>query len=379
MQLVNLSYEELLDSPRAWKLRSFELQKTNLVVGKNAVGKTRVLNVINGLARIILNGDAATAGTFDVQFSHDDEIWTYYLEIHQSTVIQEILSTKEKVFLDRKEGLLWSDSDGKNTKFKLLDKQVALNAKLDLIQTPFLEPFHQWAKSVYYFHFSSMLGKNTLSLPVQGDSEREIEVDFKDENQTTKIFEYAVKKYGEEFKKAILSDMHAIGYEVTDIGIDQVPTLRTSDPRITLLHGIFLKESDIEHYVDQYSMSTGMFRALAIIIHLNIGIFSKHTELILLDDIGEGLDFERSTALVKLLVSKIEQTNMQIVMTSNDRFIMNSVDVDYWTVLDRSGCDVRAINRFNNSKAFEDFKFSGLQNFNFFALDLAKETEETDD
>lgn len=46
-----------------------------------------------------------------------------------------------------------------------------------------------------------------------------------------------------------------------------------------------------------------MYRALAVIIHLNYLLLAKKTSCILIDDIGEGLDFERSTALSESAIS----------------------------------------------------------------------------
>ena len=59
-------------------------------------------------------------------------------------------------------------------------------------------------------------------------------------------------------------------------------------------------------------------------------------------------------------------------MSTNDRFVMNSVDLKYWQVIDRVGSNVSYYNIKNSSQIFEDFKFTGLNNFDFFATDFFK-------
>lgn len=373
MQLIRFGYEEFVGQPGEWRLEPFSLQQTNLIVGRNAVGKSRTLNVIAGLARFILGGEAVTDGSFFAEFEHDGHTWTYRLKIDNEVVVDELLKRNSDILIDRSKGEIWSAEYNKLTRFKMRDNQIAVNAKLDMIQAPFLEPLNLWANSVYHFHFNSMLGKNTLSIPVPGVTVPE--VNLKDENQTAQIYRHGIKKYGNDFANAVLADMQSIGYEISEVGLGDVSSIRSSNPQFSNFQGMYVKESGVGHNVDQHSMSTGMFRALAIFIHVNLGILSNHAELILVDDIGEGLDFERSAMLVKLLISKVKKTNIQIIMTSNDRFIMNAVDVDYWTVLNRSKAKVNAFNKMSNPKAFEDFKFSGLQNFDFFSMDLATELE----
>jgi hypothetical protein len=57
-------------------------------------------------------------------------------------------------------------------------------------------------------------------------------------------------------------------------------------------------------------------------------------------------------------------------MTTNDRFVMNQVPLEYWSVLVRKAGVVKLFNRLNSEKKFEDFKYLGLSNFDFFSSDF---------
>ena len=81
------------------------------------------------------------------------------------------------------------------------------------------------------------------------------------------------------------------------------------------------------------------------------------------------MDFERSCSLIDLLLKKVEGQDIQLVMATNDRFVMNNVPLEMWTVLHREGFRCKVINIHNSKEKFEKFRFTGLNNFDFFATD----------
>ena len=82
------------------------------------------------------------------------------------------------------------------------------------------------------------------------------------------------------------------------------------------------------------------------------------------------MDYERATAIINLLISKAKTYELQLIMTSNDRFVMNKVPLEYWSVLKRKGGIVKMFNSRNSQKQFDQFKYLGLNNFDFFASDF---------
>src|SRR5439155_13458213 len=110
---------------------------------------------------------------------------------------------------------------------------------------------------------------------------------------------------------------------------------------------------------DQVSMSQGMFRAFSVITQLNYCVMSGTSACILVDDIGEGLDYDRSCQLIDLLREKCYQSSVQLIMSTNDRFVMNKVPLEEWCYLIRRGNRVRVLNYKNCREAFERFKVTG--------------------
>jgi hypothetical protein len=88
------------------------------------------------------------------------------------------------------------------------------------------------------------------------------------------------------------------------------------------------------------------------------------------DDIGEGLDFERSCLLIDLLRQKAKNSVVQLVMATNDRFVMNKVPLEEWSVLQRTGPLVKVRNYANSKEVFERFKVTGLSNFDLLTTDF---------
>ena len=118
-------------------------------------------------------------------------------------------------------------------------------------------------------------------------------------------------------------------------------------------------------------MSQGMFRTLSILIQVNYSQMAKKATCILIDDIGEGLDFRRFWRLIDLLHRKAEDTSIQLVLSTNDRFVMNHVPLDEWSVLQQQGGHVPVKNCQNSRDVLEKVQVYGASNFSFLEMDFA--------
>jgi len=107
------------------------------------------------------------------------------------------------------------------------------------------------------------------------------------------------------------------------------------------------------------------------LIQVTYNIMSGLPSTILIDDIGEGLDFERSTKLIGLLIELAKKNDdIQLIMSTNDRFVMNNVPLEYWQVIQRKGGECRIYNYRNSKEIFDEFAYTGLNNFDFLATDF---------
>ncbi|MCK9294956.1 MAG: ATP-binding protein [Desulfobulbaceae bacterium] len=374
MQLKSVRYIEWEGGLQEWSLEGFDIGPRNLIVGKNASGKSRILNVISGLAKYFTGTKATSlSGNYDVEFIDDGKILRYKLQLKNQEVVEEEFYVDGKIFLKRGEGgegEIWAEEIGKNIRFQTPSSELAVVARRDNIQHNFFEPLYMWGSSLRIYRFGSSLGKEYMAVI---DSKLENNEDESDQNKVIGIYQLAVKKFGEEFKKIMISDMEEINYDIEEIGIKTPVSVRfVSGPPGDVVC-FYVKEKDLSGITDQTSMSQGMFRVLSILIQINYSQLANKASCILVDDIGEGLDFDRSCRLIKLLRNKADCSGVQLILSTNDRFVMNNVPLEEWSVIQREGGHVHVRNYENSKKLFEEFKFTGLSNFSFLELDFINE------
>lgn len=374
MRLESLQFVEFEGLPREWRLERTDFGAITLLVGKNASGKSRTLNVVAALAGLLAGTvkPSFQSGLFEATLNDGSERYDILLKISEAKVVEERLSRNGVEMLNRAgggAGSIYAEELHDKMRFQPPESQLAMVARRDAIQHPFLEPLHIWAKGFRHFQFGTPLGKDKMAIFVKGGANK---IDPSQTDQVVGVFQLGYKIGGNEFSAAILKDMAQIGYDLEAVGIHAIPSseLEVNGVLPGEVHGIYVKEKSLQTTTEQPMMSQGMFRALSVIIQINFGIFSSSPTCILIDDIGEGLDFERSCALISVLMEKAESSNVQLIMSTNDRFIMNKVPLAFWSIIHREGHSCHLYNARNAKEAFEKFRFTGLNNFDFFATDF---------
>jgi energy-coupling factor transporter ATP-binding protein EcfA2 len=378
MQIKSLKYKQFEGHERFWNLQEVVFKRINLLVGKNASGKSKTLNVINGLSLILGENKALpfVEGDYEISFSKETLNYEYILKYHDLKVSEEKLFINNKPLIERNsngKGFILSANDHQH-EFEIPLNELKANRR-DISNYPFLEDLYFWANHVRKFDFSSPLSKGSLA--IKDPTKKAAEYNLKNtDGGVIPTFTNGRKKHTDTFKNKIITDFNSIGFKIDDIDLGSTASINFQliDNPNAEVNAIKVKESDLDCWTDQFDMSNGMFRALSIIIHFNYYELEKIPGVVLIDDIGEGLDYERSTKLIELLISKVESNpNMQLIMSTNDSFVMNSVDLKYWQIINREGCIVKYYNQENSPKTFADYKETGLNHFDFFASDFFKD------
>jgi AAA15 family ATPase/GTPase len=356
MKIKELSY---IDSQ--WELENLQLGVVNLIVGKNSTGKTRTLQTIDLLVKMITQKrNLNWGGQWDIKFENFKKEEIHY---QFSTSFQKQGVTFEKMFLngitvlsrDRK------DLNGQARIKNILNKgffdivfppenKLIIHTNRDIKKYPFLEDIANWAEQSYGFKFGNISPYSLLN-------QQEYDLLTAVEDIPTLL-----KSLNNNDKNQIVIDFNSIGYNIEKINIQDKGD-------ITI---IYVKEEGIDKPIPHFKLSQGMFRALAVVVYIQYLISRKRPATIIIDDLCEGLDYERATKLGKLIFNKCLANEIQLIATSNDSFLMEVVDLKYWNVLTREGKRVKGINSISNPKVFEDFKFTGLSNFDFFSSSFLK-------
>jgi energy-coupling factor transporter ATP-binding protein EcfA2 len=373
MKIVRLKFSEFIGEPQEWDLDEFVLGDTTLIVGKNSAGKSRVLNVINGLSRLLSGKQREffESGSYDISLEISGELFRYQLSFKNRKVTSEQLERNGEILFNRDEvgqGTIFAEKLGQALEFSVPGDTLVVTARRDNVQHSYLEPIHKWAESTRHYEFGTTLGRDVVQPLIELLSKRDDQLDAK---KVVDAYAKGIKTFGAAFDAAIIEDMANLGYECTDVGIEQLDV-----PNLPTMGVLYVRETDLRANTTQVTMSQGMFRALGIVILLNHSIFAKVRGTILIDDIGEGLDFERSKSSISLLISRAEEAGLQLVMTTNDRFVMNGVKLEKWAVISRKAHKVHVYNKTNSPKIFDEFESVGLNNFDFFATNFFEQVVE---
>jgi hypothetical protein len=375
IRLKSIDYSERIGRDLEWSLNGLVLGPVNLIVGKNATGKTRVLNIIGNLARRTLReGRPVSEAGYDVTFDNNGEEIRYSYFAEESKAVRETVLVSGEVKLNRGPKTLSIYAEGLRNfmDFEPTENEVSAAVRKDAIQHRFLLPMHEWARTVRHYHFGALLGKQHIVMQVESSASGDNKFDDDDEDAVISIFEKGRRELGTPYVNAVISDMAFIGYDISDLSVSKPPHIKfqSNVPVKGRVAALGFRESGIRGIVYQDAASHGMFRALSIFAQVNYSQMAKRASCILIDDIGEGLDFERSARMIELLRNKAIESKFQLIMTTNDQFVMNHVPLEEWSLLQRNGCHVTVRNIHNSRDKFEEFKFVGLSNFSFFELDF---------
>ncbi len=379
MQLAEMKFSRFKGQSNEWRIEGRPINdeydqwlsfgQLTLIVGKNASGKSKTLDVIRHIADLFC-GDVQLSrlrdmglGTAEYQLRFDDEghAFEYDLNFENGKILQEVLTVDGQEKLNRKAGKLWYEGTKSLLDFET-DPEILAVSKRDKKQHSFFETLVAWGKALNHYKFGTPLGRTRL-LHIQSFKDED-DVDLKDGDHVTEVFLKGKNQFGQSFLDTIINDMGAISYDIKKI--EAGPIKNFDVPFI----GLHVQENGLGDMTYQTDMSQGMFRALSLIVQLNYALLGKVPSCILIDDIGEGLDYDRSKNLIDLIIAKVQGSAVQVIMTTNDRFVMNKVPLEYWSVIQRMAKKSLFYNYKNSKKTFDEYTYTGLSNFDFLAKDF---------
>jgi AAA15 family ATPase/GTPase len=349
MRLTKLSYQDF-----DWEVSDLEFVGLNLIVAKNSTGKSRTLMTIDLLLQCITQRRSIAWGVkWVLEFlTEKGEILIYEFVTSPKSqgLIKEKITINDKVFLTRNnsdEARILSKTTGEFEEVFPPSDKLLVHVMRDVRRFPFLEEIAQWADNSFGFKFAH-IHPNYVREPQEHDFVTQIE-----------DFPNLFAALDAASKKMVIDELNSLGYQVEQIvfverGLNSFLEIKEKNLKIKLLH---------------YRLSQGMFRALAIIISLEYLITRKKPAMVTIDDLCEGLDYSRASKLGKLVFDKCENSNVQLIATSNDSFLMDAIDIKYWNILRREGKKVTALNIQNSEALFNNFRFTGLSNFDLLSSD----------
>lgn len=373
MSIKSFRFTEFKGEDRYWDLRECDFLDFNLIVGKNSTGKTRLINSVHALLRILAGSqkEAFESGTFDAKMDLHGAEYHFRIEFNASKVISENLTVNGEKMLSRTSdgtGKIFYAQKQEFISFQVDQAALAIQQRADTLQHPFVSDLATWARGARVFFFGTSFANNLLALSnsLTPNAARKIN----DSDNLIHTYISGFERFGDKFDEAIRKDMKKLGYNLTDVGAGDVAEMGLKHSSASTLIGIYAREQGIPVPLLSASMSQGMFRALGLVISMNIASFADDHTCVLVDDIGEGLDYDRSVALLDVVRQHSKKAKIQVIMTTNDRFIMNKVPLENWVVLRRKKSTVKAFTERNSPAEFNEFRYMGLSNFDFFTSNV---------
>ena len=334
-----------------WRLEELSLNHQNLIVGLNSVGKSRTVSALGQVARFI-RGEA-DANMDDIGCSlllENGCRLEYSFEVAGGDIQTEILRKDGRLLIMReRSSATMYDEMVSPPAGKLL-----IQVRRDTLRYPEIEEIITWAEHTTMFVFSNITtSPNSLS-PYTICKEPLLPVMY--------------GKISEEKQKQLLAFMQELGYE-----IDRIEEYQKENGS-KMLH---IYEKGIGTPLTPFELSNGMFRVFCVLLYMLYCSALADARCLIIDDMGEGLDYMRSTRLGKIMFSYCEENHIQLLATSNDSFLMDAVDLQYWNILQRKGGRVYSLNNKNSKELFERFVRTGLSNFDILSSNfLANNTKD---
>lgn len=339
MIVKSFKYDDYL-----WKLNTIYLDKLNLIVGKNAVGKSKTLRAMVDVARFI-KGETAGVSAHSCRIVFSDEmgkelIYSYEGNIKEITSESMTYGDKELISRNATRSLV----NGKNVNPP--QNKLIIQTQRDTTKFPEFEIVMSWAEHTRGFSFSELSSSQSYLIPNM----------FSEKIDFTDLFE----KIDNEKEQFIINNMRALGYKINEISKLDVQQFKM----------ITLSEDGVIVPLFSSYMSNGMLRVFYILTYMAYVATVEGAKTFLVDDLGEGLDYSRSSKLSKIMFDYCEAHDIQLIVTSNDNFLMNAISLDNWIILRRNGKNVIGYSRYTHPDMFVKFRKMGLNNFDMLSTDF---------
>ena len=262
MKLTQFTYRG-----KDWRLASpINLQEVNLLVGKNAVGKSRTIRALGNVLLFLMQlSERNTLDIFrsELLFEDENDSISYEFRLKGADVVYESLKVNGETLLSRNENGTVLCGESINPPVS----KLTLHVRRDVVQYPFIEKIMLWAEHACGLCFNEieMAGDSAIPFYILG------------QGQT--LFAM-VKSLPEKSIQQVIDQAHELGYPIQRIELFE----HGSNLKMVLFH-----EENVKSQLFDALMSKGMFRALYLLIYAQYMSVREFPSLLLIDDLCEGV------------------------------------------------------------------------------------------
>lgn len=334
MKLKKLFYKNNLTG---WNVEEVKFDNLTLLVGASGVGKTQILHALSSLARIA-QGDSENGIEWELSFVQNGigYIWAGKFEIVTSD-IEDVYNFKAQTYKILQESLLVGeeeiirrDQDQLMFGGKPTVKLDACKSAIELLKAEEeMAPVYRGFKHLYQLttdrlgiSLSPYLKKNEDVADLGTIKEQELL------NPFDKLF---------LLKRNNLPEFNVIKEQFMEI----FPLVEEIDFAVGSFFNekpfpiLKIKEKNVDSWILQPNISSGMRRTLAQIITL---VLADDGDIVLIDEFENGLGVNCINQLAELILDP--DSDIQVIMTSHHPYIINAIPFNKWKVVTREASNV---------------------------------------
>lgn len=329
MKLKNLFFRNNLTG---WNVKDVRFDNLTLLVGASGVGKTQILHALSSLSRVA-QGDSENGIEWELSFEQNgvNYIWAGKFETVESDV-EDVFNFKAQTYkllqeslLVGEEELICRDQDRLMFGGKPTVRLDACKSAIELLKAEEeMAPVHRGFKHLYQLttdrlgiSLSPYLKKNEEVVDLGKIKELEVL------NPFDKLF---------LLRRNNLPEFDVIKEQFMEIfplveGIDFAVGSFFNGKPFPILK---IKEKNVDSWILQPNISSGMRRTLAQIITL---VLADDGDIVLIDEFENGLGVNCINQLAELILDP--DSDIQVIMTSHHPYIINAIPFNKWKVVTR--------------------------------------------
>lgn len=364
LYLESLNYEEKFiqqhfEKISDWKIEGLCFSQFTMITGLNTAGKSRTCNVIrNTIKKFAKPMKTLQLGRHDIQF-RTSEATTYRstLDIIQDNSLKAVIKEEQLYEVKPNHMMLFNREkiydyrkpvEGAYDDYSPPDDSLTFHSRRDKLSYPYLEEIIAASSK---FHFLD-IGDSQVLIAMARMTSEQLPLEIMSA-LTPQLFKQFVTE--KEKEKKIIEEINEMGFPVEDILLKGVIVGNEQLPMI------FFKEKGVNTPYALTETSTGMAKIVFIILCLNL---IEEGSCVLMDNVGDGLDYKRSQELLRIIEEKSK--SMQIIVSTNNENLLNQTNILNWNILLRNGSSVQAFNYNNSKDKLLKFVDSGLSNYEYF-------------
>jgi predicted ATPase len=326
------------DKISGWNVENIQFNPMlTLLVGASGVGKTRILNYINGFC-LIAKGFSYNGIKWKVEFEQDgrDYIWEGEFETKEDYNLFE--------FKEDKFALVWEQiSDNEDIivlrskdSFKYQGKEIV---KLDntksavelLKEEASIKPIYNGFLQCDYWNRSN----ESLSFSPIVDKDKQTARSIKQIKELGQI-DPLEKLFLLRENKLKEFDIICGKFQNIFPNVEKIDFISVKSLSNLLSPVLIIREKNVNAWIPQNAISSGMMRTLSQITTL---VLANDGDVIMIDEFENGLGVNCINELADLIMEP--EADIQVVMTSHHPYIINTIPVKDWKILTRNGSDVQ--------------------------------------